>query len=353
MSAATQSRTMRAAVFEGPGRLVLADRPLPELREPDDVLIDVEACGVCGTDVHILADPPGHPATTGCVLGHELTGIVRETGPEARDVQVGERVVVAPNISCGSCPACKRGLIDHCERFTTIGIFRDGGMAQQVVVPAHACHRISPDLPAHVAALVEPLSCVYNGIQQARLLPGETALVLGAGAIGLMFCALLRAGGASRIVVVEPGELRREIALQMNADYVLDPRAEGFEQAVGDALGGGGADVVVDAVGSQLPTAVRFAAPRGRVLLFGMDAHARGEISQVEITRRELVVFGTYIGDHTFPDTIRILESGVIDLEPMISHRVALDALPGTLDAIRRGEAVKAVVDLTGDPLAA
>lgn len=350
MSAATETSTMRAAVFEGPGRLVIAERPVPRLREPGDVLIEVEACGVCGTDVHILADPPGHPGTPGCVLGHELVGRVREVGAEARDVAVGDRVVVAPNLSCGSCAACKKGLIDHCERFTTIGIFRDGGMASHVVVPAHACHRIADHLPARIAALVEPLSCVYNGIQQARLVPGETALVLGAGAIGLMFAALLRAGGASRVVVVEPGEPRRTIALEMGADAALDPRAEDYAEAVERALGGVGADVVVDAVGSQLPAAVGLAAPRGRVLLFGMDAHARGEITQVEITRRELVVFGTYIGDHMFPDTIRLLESGVVDFAPMISHWVTLDELPAALDEIRGGSAVKVIVDVTGAP---
>lgn len=347
MSTATSSRTMRAAIFEGPGRLVLGDRPLPQLREPDDVLIAVEACGVCGTDVHILADPPGHPATAGCVLGHEFVGRIEAAGPEALDVAVGDRVVVAPNLNCGSCDACKRGLLAHCERFTTIGIFRDGGMASHVVAPAHACHRISGELPAQVAALVEPLSCVYNGIDQARLVPGETAIVLGAGAIGLMFAALLRAGGASRVVVVEPGELRREIALEMGAHAALDPRVEGFEQALEQALCGAGADVVVDAVGNQLPAAIRHAAPRARVLLFGMDARARNELPQVEITRRELVVFGTYIGDHTFPATIRLLESGVVDFTPLISHWVGLDELPATLEEIRGGNAVKAVVDLT------
>jgi 2-desacetyl-2-hydroxyethyl bacteriochlorophyllide A dehydrogenase len=348
MSTATSTRTMRAAIFAGPGRLELGERPVPERSAPDDVLIAVEACGVCGTDVHILADPPGHPATTGCVLGHEFVGRIVEAGPEALDVAVGDRVVVAPNLNCGSCDACKRGLLAHCERFTTIGIFRDGGMASHVVAPAHACHRISDALPAQVAALVEPLSCVFNGIDQARLVPGETAVVLGAGAIGLMFAALLRAGGASRVVVVEPGELRREIALKMGAHAALDPRAEGFAEAMAEALGtDAGADVVVDAVGNQLPAAVAQAAPRGRVLLFGMDARAHGEVPQVEITRRELVVFGTYIGDHTFPATIRLLESGVADFTPLVSHWIGLDELPATLEEIRAGNAVKAVVDLT------
>ncbi|MBB4661536.1 alcohol dehydrogenase catalytic domain-containing protein [Conexibacter arvalis] len=347
MTTATSARTMRAAIFEGPGRLVLGERPVPAIAAPDEVLIAVEACGVCGTDVHILADPPGHPAKAGCVLGHELVGRIAEVGPEALDVAVGDRVVVAPNLNCGGCDACKRGLLAHCERFTTIGIFRDGGMASHVVAPAHACHRISDALPARVAALVEPLSCVYNGIEQARLVPGETAVVLGAGAIGLMFAALLRAGGASRVVVVEPGELRREIALRIGASAALDPRAEGFAEALEAALGTAvGADVVVDAVGSQLPAAIGHAAPRGRVLLFGMDARAHGEVPQVEITRRELVVFGTYIGDHTFPATIRLLESGVVDLTPLISHWVGLDELPATLEAVRGDSVVKAVVDL-------
>jgi threonine dehydrogenase-like Zn-dependent dehydrogenase len=347
VTTATTPGTMLAAVFEAPGRLAIAERPLPALQGPADVLVDVEACGICGTDVHILADPPGHPGTPGCVLGHELVGVVAEVGPAALDVGVGDRVVVAPNLSCGSCTACKRGMYAHCERFTTVGIFRDGGLAARVSVPAASCHRISRELPRQVAALAEPLSCVVNGMRQARPLPGETAAVLGAGAIGLMYLALLRAAGVSRVVVTEPSPARAAIARQMGAAAVVDPRGPDPLGALLDAAGGP-VDVVVDAVGSQLPLALDVAAPGGRVLLFGMNANARADVAQVDITRKELTVFGTYVGNATFPDAVRLLEDGVVDLEPIISHWVPLAELPIALEAIERGEAVKAVIDLVG-----
>lgn len=339
MTTLARPTTMRAAVFAAPGRLEIAERAVPALSGPGDVLIAVEACGICGTDVHILEDPPGHPGTPGSILGHELVGCVEEAGPDARGVAPGDRVVVAPNLHCGSCAACKRGWHDHCEDFSTIGIFRDGGLAPYLVVPAAACHRISPDLPRKVAALTEPLSCVVNGVRLARPLPGETAVVLGAGAIGLMFCALLKAAGCSRVTVSEPAAARREIARAVGADAVVEP---------GDVADAAGADIVVDAVGSQFPAALELAAPHARVVLFGMNTRARGEIPQVEITRKEVSVLGTYVGSGTFPDTVRILEEGVIDLEPIVSHWIPLDELPGALEDARAGRAVKVVVDIAG-----
>jgi threonine dehydrogenase-like Zn-dependent dehydrogenase len=348
VTSVTRPATMRAAVFAAPGRLEIGSRPVPRMAAPTDVLIAVEACGICGTDVHILEDPPGHPGTPGSILGHELVGHVEEAGPEVRGVAVGDRVVLAPNLSCGSCAACKRGWTDHCEDFDTIGIFRDGGLAPYLVAPARACHRVSPELPRKIAALTEPLSCVYNGVRQARPLPGETAVVLGAGAIGLMFCALLKAAGCSRVAVSEPTAARREIARAVGADILLDPGSEDVVAAARDALGSYGADIVVDAVGSQFPAALELAAPQARLVLFGMNTRARGEIPQVEITRKELSVLGTYVGSGTFPDTIRILEEGVIDLEPIVSHWVPLDELPGALEDVRGGRAVKVVVDIAG-----
>lgn len=337
---------MTAAVFEGAGRLSITERPIPAIERPDDVLIEVEACGICGTDVHILEVPPGHPATPGVVMGHEFVGTVREAGPEAIGATVGDRIAVAANLSCGSCSYCKRGAPNHCEHFTTMGIFRDGGLAPIAVAPAHACHPVAKELPREIAALTEPLSCVVNGVEQARLVPGETVAVLGAGPVGLLFVALFRAAGAGLVVVVEPTELRRDVAKRMGADVCLDPGSEDAADAVREATFGEGADVVVDAVGTQLDTALSAARMGGRVLLFGMSATARTSVRQYDITRNELTVFGTYVGTNVFPKAARILGSGHIDFSPMISHRVALGELPQALDAIRQGDAVKVVVDL-------
>src|SRR5436309_12419229 len=272
MTAATA--TVRAAVFSDPGRLESLERPVPHVDSPSDVVLDVEACGICGSDLQILSDPPRHPAKVGVVLGHEFVGVIADMGSDATDLRVGDRVVVAPNVSCGACSACRRGRRNHCERFTTLGIFADGGLAPKVRVPASQCHPISADLPAHVAALAEPLSTVVHGARQAAVFPGELAVVIGAGPIGLMFVALLSHAGAS-VVVVEPAPERAALAERMGATRVVAP---------GERLDAP-ADVVVDAVGSQLPAGLDLVASGGRILLFGVDTRARADVAPAEIRR--------------------------------------------------------------------
>jgi threonine dehydrogenase-like Zn-dependent dehydrogenase len=324
--------------------LALAERPVPALRGPDDVLLDVQACGVCGTDLHILADPPGHPATVGVVLGHEFVGIVRETGPAVVDLRPGDRVVVAPNVSCGQCRWCRRGLRNHCDRFTSHGVFTDGGLAPHVVVPASACYPISAHLPSHVAALAEPLSTVVNGAQLADVFPGDTAVVIGAGPIGLMFAALLNEAGAD-VVVLEPAPERAALAERIGAVQVLDPRGSDPAEAVRAVTDGLGADVVVDAVGSQLGTALDVVRKAGRIVLFGMNMQAQTVVAQNRITRDELTVLGGYVGQDVFPTAIRLLERGRIDFAQLVTHRVGLDELPAAIEELRGGRAVKVEVE--------
>jgi threonine dehydrogenase-like Zn-dependent dehydrogenase len=325
--------TMPAAVFAGPGRLEILERPLPRLAGPSDVVLDVEACGICGSDLQILSDPPRHPARAGVVLGHEFVGVVADAGPEA-GLRRGDRVVVAPNVSCGVCGPCRRGRRNHCERFTTLGIFVDGGLAPQVLVPAAQCHPIAADLPAHVAALAEPLSTVVHGARQAAVFPGETAAVIGAGPIGLMFVALLRLAGA-RVVAVEPARERAALAAKLGASAVVAP-GEPLDEP---------ADVVVDAVGSQLPAALDLVAGGGRILLFGVNTEARAEIAQERITRGELTLIGSFVGQDVFPDAIRLLEQGRLDLEPLVTHRIGLEELPAAVRELRAGRAVKVEVE--------
>jgi 2-desacetyl-2-hydroxyethyl bacteriochlorophyllide A dehydrogenase len=334
---------MLAAVFAGPGVPVLEERVMPRLERPTDVVLDVEACGVCGTDLQILADPPGHPAAPGVILGHEFVGIVAETGADVEDLPPGTRVVVAPNLACGHCAYCRRGLRNHCLRFTTLGIFRDGGLAARVVVPAEACHPISPAVPVELAALVEPLSTVVHGVARAKVFPGETVAVLGAGPVGLMFVALLRLAGAT-VVAVEPAAERAELARRLGADRVVDP--EDAASAVQEATGGLGADAAVDAVGTQLPAALGLVRKAGRIVLFGMNAGATAELAQYPITRNELTVAGAYVGEGVFPRAIALLEQGRLDLEPLITDRIALAQLPDAIERMRAGHAVKVQVEL-------
>ncbi|MHB1988218.1 MAG: alcohol dehydrogenase catalytic domain-containing protein [Acidimicrobiales bacterium] len=339
--------TMRAAVFAGPNRIEVLDRPVPVLALATDVLVAVEACGICGTDLHILEDPPGHPATPQVVLGHEIVGRIIRAGSETVGVGVGDRVVVSPNLSCRRCRTCKLGLFSACENATTVGIFRDGGLADLVTAPDLACHPISEKVPAKIAALAEPLSCVFNGVYQARPLPGEVAVIYGAGAIGLLFLAVLTAAGV-RCVVAEPVALRRAAAARMGAVRAVDPSAVAVGPIIAE-LGPDGADLAVDAVGNQVVAALRDTRPRGRILLFGMNSRARADIRQNDITRRELVISGTYVGDFAFPAAVRLLESELLDLEPVVSHWLPLENVQQAIDDLRSGVAVKAILDVAGN----
>lgn len=332
---------MRAAVFAGAGRLVLEDRPRPSPAAPDEVVIEVEACGVCGTDLQILATPPGHPAAPGTILGHELVGRIVEVGPDASSAVLGQRVVVDSDPKCGSCDPCRGGRPAECRDVVAVGIFRDGGLASHVSVPASATFAIADTVPAPIAALAEPLACVVNATRRAALRPGESVVVLGGGAIGCLFTAVFRASGASDIIVVEPNARRAEVARAVGADLAIGP--DGLVEAMQQRLPAG-ADVVVDAVGSLFATAVTSAASGGRVVLFGMDTNARPPIHQVEITERSLSVLGSYIANFTYPDAVRLLESGQLQLEAMVNAVLPLDRIEAGMDRLRRGDATKVVL---------
>jgi threonine dehydrogenase-like Zn-dependent dehydrogenase len=336
--------TMRAAVLAAPGRLEIAERPVPRIEHPEAVLIDVKSSGICGTDLHILSVPPRQPANVGVILGHEFYGVVREIGDDVTGVGIGERVVVAPNVSCGQCVWCKRGLRNHCVEWTTHGIYRDGGLAPTAVVGAGSCFAIAPHVPDHIAVLAEPLSTVVNGVKLAAVFPGEVAVVLGAGPAGLMYSALLRLAGAT-VLAVEPSPDRAAMALRLGADEVIDPSAQDVAAAVMARTGGAGADVVVDAVGSQLGVALQVVRRAGRIVLFGLDGSARTDVTQELIARNELRIVGAFVGQDVFPSAIRLLEQGRIDLEPLVTHRIDLEDLPAAVEELRYGRAIKVEVE--------
>lgn len=332
---------MLAIVFAGDGRLVMEDRPRPEVRSPDDLVVEVEACGICGTDLQILNVPPGHPATPGTILGHEFVGRVVAAGDAVRDVSVGQRVIIDPDPKCGTCVSCRAGRPASCLNVVALGIFRDGALASHVLAPAAAAHPISDAVAAPLAALAEPLACVVNGARRAAARPGESALIFGAGAIGCLFLAVFRATGCGPIVVVEPTPARADVARAMGADAVVSPDA--LASVMREQLPGG-ADVVVDAVGSQLAACIQAAATGGRIVLFGMNSNARPPIHQVEITERSLAIMGSYISNFTFPEAIRLLEGGRLLVEPMISAVLPLEQAEEGFAMLRSGGATKVVM---------
>ena len=344
---------MLAAVFEGNGKLVLKDRPRPRLSRDTDVLIKVLGVGICGTDLHILQVPPAHPATVGAILGHEFTGEVVETGAAVTEVRPGDRVLVDPHPGCGRCAECVSGHPDRCiplynsasapGHCATIGIFSDGAMTSYAVAPSHALFKIAPSVPAHIAALAEPLGCVTSAADKLKVQPGDNAVVLGAGPIGLLFLSLLKAAGAAKVIVSEVSEYRRAAALDCGAALVVDPKREDLTEVVRREMPGG-AYVVVEAVGPLLAQAIEIAHSSGRVLQFGHDELARPAIPVAELLRKELTVYGGFIGKFSFHKLPRLLESGVLPLERIVSHRLPLSRVHEGIELLRRGQAIKVVL---------
>jgi (R,R)-butanediol dehydrogenase/meso-butanediol dehydrogenase/diacetyl reductase len=334
---------MLAVVFKGEGSAVFEERPVPRLERPDDVLVAVEAAGICGTDVHILEVPPGHLARPDVILGHEYTGRVVEVGQGVTTLQPGDRVIVAPSIPCGICRYCRLGRSNKCEGGTALGIYQDGGFARYSRVPERALFKIAPDLPADEAVYGELLSCVMGGTSRVRIQPGESAAILGAGPVGLSFLLFFRAAGARPIIVTDTDPFRRQYAHKLGADLVLGPLEDPVQEQVREATGLG-ADVVVDAVGSLFPQSIELVTYGGKVVLFGMNEQAVGAIRQNDITFKDITIFGTHLGVNTFPLVIRALERGVLKPSVMTTHRLPLDRFFDGLAAIKARQAVKVVL---------
>lgn len=345
---------MLAAVFEGNGQLVLKDRPKPVLKNDNEVLIKVTGVGICGTDLHILQVPPAHPAKKGSILGHEFTGEIVEVGSQVPDFKPGEAVLIDPHPGCGVCRECKNGHPDHCIPLieasgepghpATIGIFSDGAMTSYAVVPRHSLYKISPDVPSHIRALAEPLACVVNGINKVKVQPGETVLVLGAGPIGLFFTCLIKASGARKLIVSEISAYRREAARDCGADIIVDPNNEDLAAVVRRETDGG-PDVVVEAIGPLLPQAIELVGSGGRILQFGHDESANPAIPIAEILKKELHIFGAFIGKFCFEKTARIMESGALPLERIVSHRLPLSKIHEGIELLHQGKAIKVILD--------
>jgi 2-desacetyl-2-hydroxyethyl bacteriochlorophyllide A dehydrogenase len=334
---------MLAAVFEGKGRLAIKEVPKPEVKKPTDVLVKVEVASICGTDVHILEVPPGHPATEGVVLGHEYVGKVVSFGKEVKDLPEGQEVVINPNISCKTCWYCLQGLPNLCENMTTLGIFIPGGFAEYSLVPREVIYPLPPGLKPELAIFTEPLSCVLNAFRKLKISPGATALVLGAGPIGLYFIELLRVAGSSQILVTEINDYRANFAYQCGASQVINPKRENLKEIISHTTRHG-VDIAVDAVGSLLKDALESVRAGGQVLLFGMNAQAKTEIFQYGITRREITLVGSFIANASFLPAIELLKSGILDLEKLITHRLPLKEFSEGIELMRKGKAIEILI---------
>lgn len=335
---------MKAVVIEKPQvvRVVERDQPYAGLGE---VLVRVRACGVCGTDVHIFHG--GFRADYPVIPGHEFSGEVAEAGPDVTHVSAGDPIVIDPNITCGVCPYCRRGLIHLCENLEAVGVNMPGGFEEFCLVPAKQVYGLPAGVPWEEAAFVEPLACCVHGIDRAQIQPGDSVAVIGAGSIGLLMLQLAKAAGARLVAVSEPTARKAELARALGADVVVDPTAGDVRSAVLD-LTGIGADVVIECVGSARTAAQAMTLSRrgGRVVLFGVaPKEAEIAVRPYDVFINELTVLGSYINPFTHARAIELIAAGRVRVQEIISHRVPLPEFPRAMELAESGGAVKIMVE--------
>jgi L-iditol 2-dehydrogenase len=335
--------TMMAAVFEGEGKLTLKEVPVPKIEKPDQVLLKVEAVSICGTDVHIVEVPPGYVATPNTILGHELCGTVIEKGAEVKHLELGDHVVVNPNDYCGVCTYCRKNLPNECENIIALGIHANGGFAEYCRVSGKVAYRISKQVPVDQAACAEPLACVINGTLKVRIQPGETAAIVGAGPIGMIMAMMFKSAGAGKIFIADKSPFRLQHARSMNIGRVVDISKENLKDIIMQETGIG-VDVAADVVGSQLATCIDLARKGGKVLIFGVNTKAIAQFNQCDVTFKELQVLGTWLANATFPEAVRVLESGNLNIAGLITDTIPMKDIHAGIEKLARGEAVKIII---------
>ena len=334
---------MKVALFEKPRSLVITTKSLRRLNE-GEVLVKVRACGVCGTDVHIVegesrSSPP-------VVLGHEYAGTVEDFAKGVKGVGAGQLVAIDPNISCGTCFYCRRGLVHLCSGLRALGVDIDGGMAEYSIVPVKQVYELPEHLSAEESAFIEPVSCAIHGIDRARIRVGDTVVILGGGAVGLLMLQLARTAGAARVIVVEPLANKRSIAEHLGADDVINPEEQDVESAIHD-LTLVGADVVIECVGKTqtMQSAVEMARRGGTVEFFGVCPI--GQTIPVEpnkIYYKELTVVGSYVNPFSFPRAIAVLKHGKVRIDGFQIDKFPLDGVHEALAYLREGRTIKSII---------
>lgn len=338
---------MLAAVYHGPEDLRVEEVPRPNIA-PDEVLIKVRNANICGTDLRIFkGDHRHYPPGTVRIPGHEVVGDIVELGSQVDGYEVGQRVFVAPNMGNGRNRATISGNNNMDPDFQAIGINLDGAFAEYLRVPALAVQqgnlmRIQPEVDPAVAALIEPLACVFRGQNALNVRDGDVVLVMGAGPIGILHVKLANLRGALRVIVSEPAAGRREQALALGADRVVDPLTEDLLAVVLAESNGRGADVIIVAAPSKAAqeSAIAIAAIGGRINLFGgLPKHDPViQLNANTVHYKELIVTGT-TACSTY-DCLRaadIVNSGRLDLAPLITARMPLSAAPAAFAAAADG----------------
>ncbi|MGW7259417.1 zinc-dependent alcohol dehydrogenase family protein [Streptomyces sp. NPDC054834] len=327
---------MKAAVIEAPGKVTVSTVPDPT-PGPREVVVQVAACGLCGTDLHILQGE--FAPTLPVVPGHEFAGEVVGLGREVTELAIGDRVAVDPSLYCNECRYCRAGRNNLCDRWQAIGVTVAGGAAEYAVAPVANCVRLPDHVDVQDAALIEPLSCAVRGYDVLNTRLGSHVLIYGSGTMGLMMLELAKRTGAASVDVVD-----------VNPERLATAEKLGCSQAAlsADELGRpAGWDVVVDATGNAaaIQDGLERVAKAGTFLQFGVSDYATtATISPYRIYNQEITITGSMAVLHSYERAAELFATGVLDPQVFISHRLPLAEYPQALDRFAAGQGRKIVV---------
>lgn len=310
---------------------------------PNDLLIKVKACGICGSDIH------GYDGSSGrrippLVMGHEAAGEVVEVGENVTEFSVGDHVTFDSTVSCGECHHCRRGEINLCDNRKVLGVScgeyrRHGAFAELVSVPKHICYQLPPEMPFEHAALIEAVSVAVHAANRTPVTLGDTAVVVGSGMIGLLTIQAIRLAGCAQVIAVDLDADRLAAAKELGADVCLKADEVDVVEEVKKLTGGRGADVALEVVGAAVTinTAIESVRKGGSVTLVGNLA-PRVEMPLQSIVTRELNVLGTCASSGEYPACIALMNSGAIQVAPLITATATLDDGPEWFSRLYGGE---------------
>ncbi len=333
---------MKALLYTKPYSFEYTDVPDPVIGD-DDVLIRIRACGICGSDVHGFTGKTGRRLPP-LIMGHEAAGIVEETGNNVHGFERGDRVCFDSTVYCNKCEACLQGRFNHCDKRQVLGVSvpafkRHGTFAEYVAVPSWIVFKIPDDLSFVNAALLEPASIGTHASNRAPIQPGDTAVVFGAGTIGLFILQGCRLRDAGKVIVADINEFRLGLAKRLGADIAVNPLESDLRETVLAETEGAGADVVLEAVGyaKTFDTAVSLVKLGGHVVAVG-NLEKKAEFDLQQLIARELTFTGSYASSGEFRQCIDLAASGKINVEPLISEVLPLEEGPGAFDRLLKAE---------------
>lgn len=335
-------QVMKALQLSDYKKLEIVDLPMPEVG-PRDVLVEVRACGICGSDVHGWDGSSGRRIPP-LVMGHEATGVVSRVGDQVTRFAPGDRVTFDSTVSCGACGPCRRGQINLCDHRQVLGVScqefrRHGAFAEYVVVPENIVYRLPDDLPFEHAALIEAVSIAVHAANRTPVKLGDTAVVVGSGMIGLLCVQAIRLAGCAQVIAVDLSDSKLQIARELGADVTFNPTRDDVVAEIFACTGGQGADVALEVVGATptVQTAIECTRKGGAVTLVGNLA-PKVDLPLQAVVTRELTLLGSCASNGEYPQCIEYLRRGDIRVEPLITAVAPLEEGPSWFQRLYAGE---------------